>query len=240
MLSKHERNEIRKSSYYKNQEKERQYDLVTSFYPAQRLTFNLRDEDIIYIMNYDYRKARDYRESLRKQYKTFYLKPFDFCDHNDIDEMFIQLFLASLKTEGPLPPKRKRKPAPENPAEATDGPLRMIKDIKTDLQKGILENFETIKMRATKWRMENPMGEPMYKIADLRFRIIIRPYEVAHILEIHIQTARQMFNEARISHNVPKQSFLSLKLFCNAHHIDTEDTRRALSEFHEDEVTYPG
>jgi hypothetical protein len=238
MLSKSARNELRRSSFYKNIEMENQYDLVTSFYPAQRLTLELKVEDLIQIMNCDYTKAQRYNELLRKKYNTFLVRTFDFCDHMDIDEMLIQVFLASLKKEGPLPPRKKRKPVPENPLEATNGPRRMIKDIKDDLQKGIMESFETIQLRAMKWKMENPMGEPMYKIADIRYRIIIRPYEVAHIIGLHIQTARQMFNEARITHSVPKQRFMSLKLFCNAHHIDEEDTRRALSEFHNDSPPY--
>jgi len=238
MLSKHERNEIRRNSYLKLRELENQFDLVTYFYPAQRLTLRLTENDISNIKNCDYTDARRYQETISEKYKTFHAKPFDFCDHMNIDEMFIQVFLASLRTEAPSRPKRKRKPAPSNPLEALAGPPRLIKEVRDDLQKGIMESFETLQMRARVWLSHYPPGEPMYKVAHPRFRIIIRPFEVANILDIHIQTARAMFNEARAAYDLPKQRFMDLRMFCNAHHLDVEDTRRSVSEMHGDPVEY--
>lgn len=241
MLSKHERNELKENYFLRILETEAQYDVVTSFYPAQRVTRMLNVEDIMNIRNCDNREALQLLNEVRKNLgkdDTWHVRTFDFCDQLDVDEMFVQVFLASLKKEGPLRPGKNRKPAPKDPQEATNVPLRMIDDLKADLQKGIMESFETIQMRAKKWKIDNPLGEPMYKVANPNFRVIIRPYEVAHILEIHIQTARQMFIEARLAHSVPKQRFLSIKLFCNAHHIHEGDTRRALSIFHDDEVIY--
>lgn len=236
MLSKYERRELKQFSFLKQNEMENQYDVVTTFYPAQRLTLTLREGDVINIMNCDYGRAKDYLNNVRKKLnkdKFSHVRTFDFCAHMNIDEMFIQVFLASLKNEGPLPPV-KRKPAPENPAEAIDGPLRTIYEIKDDLQKGIMESFESIQMRADQWQKNNPLGEPMYKIANPLFRIVIRPFEVAQMLEIHIQTAREMFNEARKAYGLPKQRFMSINLFCNAHHIDARDTRRCLAILHDD------
>lgn len=234
MLSQHERNEIRRNPYLKLKELENQFDLVTYFYPDQRLTIRLTENDIIDITDCGYKEAMRYRETISEKYKSFHAKPFDFCDHMGIDEMFIQVFLASLRTQGPLPPKRKRKPAPTNPQDALAGPPRLIKDVKADLQKGILESFETLQMRAKVWLSHYPPGEPMYKVAHPRFRIIIRPFEVANILDVHIQTARAMFNEARSAYNLPKQRFMDLRMFCHVHHLDTEDTRRSVSEMHDD------
>jgi hypothetical protein len=197
----------------------------------------LNEEDVMNISNCNTREAQLVLKKVRKKLgkdDSCDVRTFDFCDKLDVDEMFVQVFLASLKNDAPLPPA-KRKPTP-NDSFDTDiiGPPRLICEIKADLQKGILDSFETLQMRAKVWLSRNPPGEPMYKVASPRFRVIIRPFEIAHILEIHIQTARTIFNEARSALELPKQRFMDLRMFCHEYRINVEDTRRSLSNMHDD------
>lgn len=237
MLSKDYRNEMRRRPKLMDDEMENQYEVITSFYPAQKLTLTLTNEDVINIMNCEENEAHDCMKKVLNSLDKIEVSPvrtFDFCDQLDVDEMFIQVFLASLKPDGPLPPVRKRRSSSTIPIELTDGLPRKINDVKGDLQRGIMESYETIQRRIRAWEIKHPYGEPMCKPAFKNYRIIIRPFEVAQILDIHIVTARQMFREIRKARNMPKQRYLSIRLFCVGHHLDEEDTRKALAAMHDE------
>jgi len=219
-----------------------QYDVVTSFYPAQQLTLTLSVEDVTNIMNCDSNQALAYMKEVQKSMgkdEGSPVRTFDFCDHLDIDEMLIQVFLASLKSDEALAPISTRMFVLATPEDTIDGPLRMLDDVKTDLQNGIMESFETIEERLRIWNIENPLGEPMCSPAFKNWRTVIRPFEVAQILQIHIDTARDMFKEARQDHNLPKQRFMSIRLFCVAHHLDEEDIRKALGNMYDEKQGEP-
>lgn len=235
MLSKDERNEMRRRPKKMDEEMSDLYDILTSFYPAQQLTLTLTKEDVIKIMNCEDSEAERYMKEVQSSLDKIIdwpIRTFDFCDIFDVDEMFIQVFLASLKTDGPLPPVKKRISSSIAPVDVPDGRPRMINDIKGDLQKGIMESYETILRRVRAYEIQNPYGEPCYKPAVKNFRIIIRPFEAAQIIGIHVVTARKMFRLIRQAKNMPKQRFLAIRLFCFSHHVDEEDLRKSLASMY--------
>lgn len=232
MLSKDERNEMRRRPNKMDEELSTLYDVLTSFYPAQQLTLTLTKEDVTNIMNCEDNETQRYLKEVQSssdEIINWPIRTFDFCDIFDVDEMFIQVYLASLKTDGPLPPVKERRSSSIAPVDVPDGPPRMINDIKGNLQKGIMESYETILRRVRDYEIKNPYGEPCYKPAFKNFRIIIRPFEVAQIIGIHVVTARKMFRLIRHAKNMPKQRFLPIRLFCFSHHIDEEDVRKFLA-----------
>lgn len=242
MLSENERNEIKRIKRLMELEKCNQYDVVTHFYPAQQLTLTLTEEDVVTIMNCDNLEAQMHLNDVRKKLdkdESWEVRSFDFCNHMNIDEMFIQVFLASQKTHGPLPPVKNGKAALNKTVEIYNGKPRKLNDIKESLQNGIMESFEIPKNRLRIWHINNPLGEPMCSPAFKNWRTVIRPFEVAQILSLHIDTAREMFKEARKEHNLPKQRFMSIRLFCQAHDIDEEDVRKALAHMYDETTDEP-
>jgi hypothetical protein len=232
MLSKDERNEMRRRPNKMDEEMSDLYDILTSFYPAQQLTLTLTKEDVINIMNCEENEAERYMKEVQSSLDKIIdwpIRTFDFCDILDVDEMFIQVFLASLKTDGPLPPAKERRSSSIAPDDVPDGPPRTINEIKGNLQRGIMESYETILRRVRAYEIQNPYGEPCYKPAFKNFRIIIRPFEVAQIIGIHVVTARKMFRLIRQAKNMPKQRFLPIRLFSFSHHVDMEDVRKCLA-----------
>jgi len=239
LLNEYERKELKQSSYLKKWEMEHQFDVVTYFYPDQQLTLALTDHDVVNITGCDYWEADDLRTKVCRKLRVNSwdnLTVSDLCYYLKIDEMLIQVFLASLRESGPLPPAEDRKPAPNTPEEAVDGPPRKLVEIKADLQKGVMESFETILIRRRLWEIANPRGEPMFSVANPFFRVIIRPFEVAQILGIHIDTAREMFRQTREEKNLPKQRYMSITMFCTSHYLDEEDIRKALAEMYNDKA----
>jgi hypothetical protein len=237
MLSKNERNELRRRRRLMELELYNQYDVVTSFYPEQQLTLTLKEEDVITIMDCDHKRARSYLKKVREKLgkdESWHVRTFEFCDYLNVEEMFIQLHLASLKPDGPLAPVRKRKSAPANPIDATNGKPRKIDDLKAYMQKGIMESFETVKNRIRLWEIENPLGEPMACPAFKNWRTVIRPFEAAQIIGVHIDTARAMFKEARKDKDLPKQRYLSIRMFCKSFDVDEEDVRKALAYMYDE------
>ena len=242
MLSKDERNEIKRIKRLMELEKCNQYDVVTTFYPAQQLTLTLTEEDVVDIMNCAHSEAKTHLNNVRKNLgkdENWEVRSFDFCDYLDIDEMFIQLFLASLKIHGPLPPVKNNGEEAFTTVEIYEGPPRKLNEVKESLQQGIMESFEIVENRLRVWHLQNPLGEPMCSPAFKNWRIVIRPFEVAQILHIHIDTARQMFKEAREDNDLPKQRFMSIRLFCKAHELDEEDTRKALAHMYDETTDEP-
>jgi hypothetical protein len=232
MLSKDERNEMRRRPNKMDEEMSDQYDVLTTFYPAQQLTLTLTKEDVINIMNCADSEAEHYMKEVQSSLDKIIewpIRTFDFCDIFDVDDMFIQVFLASLKTDGPLPPVKKTAPV-----DVPDGRPRMINDIKGYLQKGIMESYETILRRVKAYEIQYPYGEPCYKPAVKNFRIIIRPFEAAQIIGIHVVTARRMFRLIRQAKDMPKQRFLAIRLFCFSHHVDMEDLRKSLASMYDE------
>ena len=238
LLSKKERIALKESRIHRFYEMERQFEVVTSLYPAQRLTINVDQFTIMDIMNCDTNRACGLLKKIGKEVSnefTTNLRTSDFCDYMKIDEMLIQLFLASLNTfYEPLPPV-KTLPALTREEIATERP-RQIHEVFEDLREGIMENPETLQLRATLWEEANPHGEPMYKRPKF-VQTVIRAFEVVQIIGCHIKTAQEMLREVREKEreNNPDSQlrrYVSIKKFCAVHNHDEEDVRKYLAELH--------
>jgi hypothetical protein len=238
MLSLQERRDLRTSRIARFYEMERQFEVVTYFYPAQRLTINVDQFSIMAIMNCEAKKAvallRKIGKKVGNEFGT-HLRTSVFCDHMGIDEMLIQLFLASLYSyDEPLPPN-KRLPALTREEIAAERP-RKVYELAELLQDGIMENTLTLALRAKLWEEANPNGEPMYKRKKF-VQMVIRAFEVAQIYGCHINTAQQMLREVREKEreeypDSKLRRYVSIKKFCATHNEDEEDLRKHLAELH--------
>jgi hypothetical protein len=241
MLSPQERSDLRTSRVMKYYEMERQYELVTYFYPARRLTIWVSQIDIKAIMNCDTKEAVALLRKIGKKEGNEscpQLRTSVFCHHMGIDEMLIQLFLASLDSFGePYPPK-KRLPALTREEIAAERP-RQVYQLSELLQDGIMENTKTLALRAKIWEEANPDGEPMYKRKKFVL-MVIRALEVAQIYGCHLNTAQEMLREVRdkereIYPNSKLRRYVSIKKFCAVHNEDEENLRKHLAELHGDD-----
>lgn len=225
LFSKEDRNEIKKSVVYRDFVMEQTFDLVTHFYPDQWLTLTVKSHDVVNILNCDYERADELLAKIHRKFKIKLPDPVkvsEFCEHHDIDDMLVQLFLASLKTAVPPPPLQ------IIAADCTHKPLRTINEVKNDLKKGII-----IHMPAALYNELNPHGEPMYKRVGF-YRVIVRPYEIAQIYECHIGTAREMLRKVRAEEGLPARAHVSIEKFCKVHYIDEGDFRKSLASIHGD------
>jgi hypothetical protein len=217
---------------------DRQFELVTSFYPAQRLTIHVDVFAIMAIMNCKSEKAKGLLRKIGKKVGNEFgprLRTSVFCDHMHIDEMLIQVFLASLDTyDEPLPPG-KTLPALTLEEIAAERP-RKVYELAELLKDGILENTETLELRAKLYEDANPDGEPMFKRKKW-VQMVIRAFEVAQIFGCHIDTAREMLRAVREKEqeeypDSKPRRYASIKKFCAVHHEDEEDLRKHLVELH--------
>jgi hypothetical protein len=238
MLTPEERRTLKKSRIARFYEMEQQFYTVTDFYPAQRLTINVDQFKIMDIMNCDRETACGLLKKIGKAVSNEFtpiLRTSAFCDYMDIDEMLIQLFLASLNTfDEPLPPVEIL-PALTREEIETELP-RKIYEVREDLQDGILENRETLELRVKLWEEANPLGEPMYKRKKF-VQMVIRAFEVAQIVGCHIRTAQEMLREVREDEDdgSTRRRSVSIKKFCAKHKYDEEDVRKHLAELHGDD-----
>ncbi|OQP59445.1 hypothetical protein A3860_37485 [Niastella vici] len=221
--------------YYEMME---QFNTVTELYPGQLLTISVRADDVMNIMNIDFTDARNLLNEIEQAMGIMYcnirVRMEQFCEYMDIDEMLIQVFLASLKDYEPLPPLTIL-PAKTREELAAE-PLRSFRDFAVDLRKGIVESIETREMRAKLWDEANQSGEAMASRPG-PYRVIIRPFEVAQILGIHLKTAQEMLKETRKEAGLPPRAHVSIKRFCIINHLEEEeeDIRKALARLHASE-----
>ncbi len=241
LLTLEERNKFKRIRFLRDDEMERQFEVVTYFYPAQRLMIKINQFHIMDIMNCDDKKAKDLLKKIGKKVGNEFGLTFRtsvFCDYMQIDEMLIQVFLASLYTfDEPLPPVE-RLPALTREEIAAERP-RQIHDVISDLRDGIMENTETLELRGQLWEEANPNGEAMY-LRKKWVQMVIRAFEVAQIYGCHIDTAQEMLREVRDkereNHPYSKlRRYVSIKKFCAVHNEDEEDLRKHLAELHGDD-----
>ncbi|MFL5743992.1 MAG: hypothetical protein ACJ751_04970 [Niastella sp.] len=147
----------------------------------------------------------------------------EFCDYMHIDDILVQVFLASLKRENPPPPIQVIE------ADYTDKPLRDKYEVKKEPRQGII-----IHMPLSLYDELNPLGEAMYKRKGL-YRCIVRPYEVAQIYDIHINTARAMLRKVRKEKELPARAHVSIEKYCQIHHVEEDVFRHSLVSIHEDD-----
>jgi hypothetical protein len=236
LLTLEERRALKESRIARFYEMEEQFYTVTGFYPAQRLTIHVNLFNIMDIMNCDMDTARGLLKKIGKEVGNEFtprLRTSDFCYYMYIDEMLIQVFLASLHTDNePFPPE-KTLPALTREEIATERP-RKLYEVREDLVDGTMENVETLQMRAMLWEEANPNGEAMY-LRKKWVQMVIRAFEVAQILGCHIATAQQMLREVREKDDNPdskQRRYVSIKKFCAVHNHDEEDVRKHLAELH--------
>jgi len=238
MLSRQERHYLRTSRVSRFYEMQNQFEVVASFYPAQRLTIYADQSAIMKIMNCEADEAVALLGKVGKKVGNeigTQLRTSVFCDHMGIDEMLIQLFLASLDSfTEPLPPK-KRLPALTREEIAAERP-RKVYELAEMLRAGIMENAETLAMRGKLWEEANQVGEAMYKRKKF-VQMVIRAFEVAQIYGCHIDTAQEMLREVRekereIYPDNKLRRHVSIKKFCATHNEDEEDLRKHLAELH--------
>jgi hypothetical protein len=206
---------------------EQTFDLVTYFYPDQWLIVDIGQHEIEHILDCNRARADEIIKEIRKEYGRNRVAPIrltDFCEYLDIDDILIQLFLVSLNTERDPPP-----PLQFIAADRTDKPLRLIDDVRDDLDKGLI-----IYMPPSLYEELNPRGEPMYK-RDGFYRCIVRAYEVAQIYECHIDTARAMLRKVREKEDLPERAHVAISKFCKVHYANEDEFRRSLASIHEDD-----
>lgn len=238
MLTPHERHQLRTSRIARYYEMERQFEVVTAIYPAQRLTIYINSTDIINILNCTHNEAFDLLNHLGMKTidSIWCIRTSVFCDFFEIDEMLIQVFLASLRLpESPMPPK-KILPALTREQIAAERPGLVLEKVK-QLQNGFFENTKTLALRAKIYEEKNPMGEPMYKRVKW-VQMVIRAFEVAQIYKCTIKTAQKMLREVREDDRIKypgmkkQRRYVSIKRFCEVHNDDEQDLRKHLAELH--------
>lgn len=238
MLTPEERDRLRKSRIDRFYEMERQFEVVTAIYPRQRLTIFINEYEIRSIMHWNGDKAVALINEIgvTEMYASKYrIRTSVFCDYMDIDEMLIQVFLASLSLDDA--PKEPKKILPPLTREqiAAEKPGRVSETIK-QLQEGFFENTKTLALRAKIYDEKNPLGEPMYK--RLKWvQMVIRAFEVAQIYKCPIKTAQKMLREVRekdriIYPGMKERRYVSIKRFCEVHGDDEKDLRKHLAELH--------
>lgn len=238
MLSPQERRNLKTSRVTRFYEMEKQFELVTYFYPARRLTINVDQYAIMAIMNCEAKEALALLRKIGKKEGNEFgriLRTSVFCDHMDIDEMLIQMFLASLDSFGEPLPLKKRLPALTREEIAAERP-RTVYQLAELLKDGIMESTKTLALRAKLWEEANPYGELMYKRKKW-VQMVIRSFEVAQIYGCHINTAQEMLREVRekereIFPDSKLRRHVSIKKFCAVHNEDEEDIRKHLAELH--------
>jgi hypothetical protein len=227
LFSKEERDYVNETHFLKDLVMEQTYDLVNYFYPGQQLVIILNKRNIADLMNSDTNKAGRIIEKIqRKLGNKWYgsMKMSDFCEYMDVDDMLLEVLLASLDVYS-TPSIHKKIMA----VDRTDKPLRTVKEATKDLENGII-----IHMPLTLYRELNPSGERYFKMAVF-YRCIIRPYEVAQIFNLHINTARAMLRLTRAEEGMPDRSYVPIEKFCKVHYLKESDFRKSLASIHGEE-----
>jgi hypothetical protein len=238
MLTPEERNHFRNSRIGRYYEMERQFYLVTALYPAQRLRIYVMWKDVVDILNctHDEAAALINEIGIKEPYTgNWRIRTSVFCDHLDIDEMFVQVFLAAINLDDQALPPKKILPALTREQIEAQRPGLVLKKIQ-QLQDGYFENTKTLALRVQIYEEKNPLGEPMYKRIKW-VQMVIRAFEVAQVYKCHIKTAQKMLREVREDDRVnypsiKERRYVSIKRFCEAHGDNEKDLRKHLAELH--------
>jgi hypothetical protein len=242
MLTPEERDHLRNSRIARFYEMERQFYLVTALYPAQRLRIYVNSNDIADILNCTHDEAVALINEIgvkEPDTNNWRIRTSVFCDHLDIDEMFVQVFLAFLHPEEQAMLPTKILPALTREQIEAQKPRLIWEKIK-QLQNGFFENSKTLAIRDQIYVEENPLGEPMCKRIKW-VQMVIRAFEVAQIYKCHIKTAQKMLRKVRADDRehypgIQERRYVSIKRFCEVHGEDEADLRKHLAELHGETV----
>lgn len=190
------------------------YDTVELFYPGQVLPLHLQLHDVMNIMNCNIDEAVALCKKIGQYYGDASLRLLipHFCNYMGVDELWIQLFLASLKETRP--------------------PMHLQLE---KFRKGITYNIETLHNRALLWHKEYPFGEPQLKRKE-PYRMFVHPDEIAAVAKIHLRTAQKMFQDLRKELKLRKQAMISIKKFCFFYpEYEEDELRKALNSMYGDD-----
>ena len=234
LITREERKLIKECAVYRDVVFDQTFDLITYFYPNQRLTIEILPKHFAAIMDDDdaYRIEEKFFniESRLKRKGAHRLTLAELCAYLDIDEMLMQLYFASLSDSNPLPPTRRID------AEIAQTCFRSISEGSKELQQGILPSDEVYEKRLQLWDEQNPLGEVMYK-RDGFYRVLIRTNEIAQIFNCHIDTARAMLRATLKEAGFPKSRHISIKKFCEINHYPESELRKALATIYGEDYT---
>jgi hypothetical protein len=219
------------------------YHLVDHFYPRrdfmQVLQLKLRPEDIMNIMNCN----EDEAYTLFKEMQYFYghdsfrlLIP-HFCHYTGIDELWVHLFITSLKKRVSIPDlQTSSEPSDDDPFPG-EKRIKLAQAIK-NLKHGIMDSLETRRERARQWKLLNTKGEKHFKRYD-NFRMVIYSDEVAGLLRIHLRTAQAMLKEIRQEYGIPRKAPISISRFAFHFKYQEEEIRMGLACMYGEEYIAP-
>lgn len=209
------------------------YNLVDWFYPRsdfmQVLQLYMSTGDIMNIMNCSYDEALELYYKIRGYFGDDSMRVLipHFCHYMGIDELWVHLFITSLKQQILLPSgKTNTEPSLDDPFPGEER-IKLAQAIE-NLKHGIMDSPETRRERAQQWKLLNTKGELMAKRDD-NFRMVIYSDEVAAILRIHLRTAQAMFREIRTEYKIPKRAPISIRRFCFHFKYEEEEIRMGLA-----------
>jgi len=219
------------------------YDLVDYFYPrrnfVQVLQLRLSPEDMMNIMNI----GQDEAYTLFKEMQYFYghdsfriLIP-HFCYYTGMDELWVHLFITSLKKRVSLPASQEISTLSDDDPFAGEQRIKLAQAIE-DLRHGKTGSLETRRERARQWKLLNTKGEARPKRFD-NFRVVIYSDEVAGLLRIHLRTAQLMLKEIRQEYEIPRNAPISIRRFCYHFRYEEEEIRMGLACMYGEEYKKP-
>ena len=205
------------------------HGIVTFFYPEQLPQRALLPWHIEDIMNCDLSEAISISNKVEsyagRKIGLIGVFLIDFCAYMEVDEMLVQLFLASIRQANAIP--KLKNVRLKDSKVSRNSPMKVAQIIE-HLKNNEPDGVEIVKQRAAIWKEMYPYDEPMGKRKD-KYRTMIYTDEVAQILEIHLRTAQTMFQTIRDAEGWPRNTRITVKKFCHFYKYDEADIRKALA-----------
>ncbi|MFL5748780.1 MAG: hypothetical protein ACJ751_29175, partial [Niastella sp.] len=160
-----------------------------------------------------------------------------FCHYAGIDELWVHLFITSLKKRISLPPSQTSAEPSDDDPFAGEERIKLAQAIE-NMKHGKMDNLETRRERARQWKLLNNKGEKHAKRHD-NFRVVIYSDEVAAILRNHLRTAQGMLREIRTMYEIPRKAPISIRRFCFHFKYEEEEIRMGLACMYGEEYIAP-
>jgi hypothetical protein len=219
------------------------YKLVDWFYPrrgfVQVLQLYMGTDDIMNIMNCSYDDALTLYYKIRDYFgdRSMRILIPHFCHYTGIDELWVHLFITSLKKRILLPSSRTSAEPSDDDPFAGEERIKLAQAIE-NLKHGKMDSRENRRERARQWKLLNTRGEKHAKRYD-NFRVVIYSDEVAGLLRIHLRTAQAMLKEIRTEYEIPRIAPISIRRFCFHFKYQEEEIRMGLSCMYGEEYIAP-
>ncbi|MFL5747095.1 MAG: hypothetical protein ACJ751_20620, partial [Niastella sp.] len=153
------------------------YDVVDWFYPrrgfVQVLQLYMGTNDIMKIMNCSYDDALTLYYEIRDYFgdRSMRILIPHFCHYAGIDELWVHLFITSLKKRISIPPSQTSAEPSDDDPFAGEERIKLAQAIE-NMKHGKMDNLETRRERARQWKLLNNKGEKHAKRHD-NFRVVI-------------------------------------------------------------------